>query len=322
MTVLKSIRKNELAVLTETTAYITDLNGVILKFYPIQNLKSRNFGEQVEFPADFEASKKEFHAREEKAKLARIESQRILAEAKAEALTSYKEGRCNAYQILMHDEEVETFGKNNDVECSIHNSELGTLHFCSEEAILEIAISLLNSWTPQLNEGDFTRNNVVGVIIIKKLKNYTDLLEELGDDYDLEDLFSLDYRGKFNYDLFESDDIYREDFSVEIPNNSIIVTTDCCYSNFNRKIYTPSAILLKGDYIYRHSNGSTKAMFYSDLWSELVFENLDEYLEYFGFSEKSVEVLLENFTLENAKKHGLSETNFYLFDKDDEESDA
>lgn len=307
MKTLKNSKQDVLAVVTETTVYLSNLEGKIYKFFPVQHFKDADFTEEVEFPGNFTEAKKAFDAkqadkrreRDERNRLAEIARRELEAQKQA-AFEEWKRGETEAWKIYTCDEPLETFEKNPAYEGTFETGVFGKVHFGSEEEMNSIVDDMIGSWNPEFDDSP---NNVQGRISLYKIKAY--------DSMEIEDYDELE-------DCEIGDSTRDEWFSIKLPDDCYIVDVEMHYGNFNRKYYTPSAIYRKGDSIF--SSYKTRTLIdYSDLWDELVFDSIYEIYQEWG--EDSVKLLKSEFSEEELRE-AMGDNDYDFYFAEDEESDT
>jgi len=294
MTTLKHSSNNCLATVTETTVYLSNLEGKIYKHFPIQHFHAEPFTTEVEFPADFETEKKAYNQRQANKQQERTESHNAWVAAQREIrkqeiinLWNWRKGRIEAYKIYTCDVPVETFGKNPGYYGSLSKLILG------EETARNQFTETIGSWKPEF---DNSPNNVQGEVALYHL------------DIELDERLEITSIDELNEIGIDWDPIEEESFSQKLPENCIIVETTSHRGNFNHTYYKPYALFLEGEFLGSYTIGYRKIENYSDLWGHEVFDNLFDYVEKYSSDENAIDLLKEKFNKEDAINiYGLSE---------------
>ena len=301
MTTLKHSSKGTIAVITETTVYLAMLDGTIIKHFPSAHFKDSSYIEEIEFPVDFETAKKEYSQRQALKNQERIESHNLMLAVQRETrkqdlinLWNWRKGRIEAYKIYTCDVPVETFGKNPSYYGSYSKLIFG------KETAMEQFKETIGSWKPEF---DNSPNNVQGEVCLYHFD--IELAERI-------EITSVEELSEVSIDFEPIED---EWFSVEIPHKALIVGLDEHRGSFNRKYYTVNQVQVKGDYTGGYTIGYRKMDNYSDLWGQVVFDSINDYIEQYQSDEDAMKKLMDTFSLENAKGYGLDEAYFELFEK-------
>jgi len=297
MKTLKHSTQNCLAVVTETTVYLSNLEGKIYKHFPIQHFQVAPFAEEVKFPTDFETEKKAYNIHQANKNQERIEkhnawvaTQREIRKLNIINLWNWRKGSIGAYRIRTVNQPVELFNKNPNIEGSWEDIFFGTY----EEA-KEMFDATIGSWSPEFDD---SLNNVQGEVCLYSCEIYPSERLEI----------TLIDKLQTWFDEFNVEPIEDEWFSKELPENAIIVSMDERRGSFNRRYSVPSDIHMVGDYLGSYSIGYRKIENYSDLWEQEVFEDLQELIEKYR-DNNTAELIRSKFTRENALKYGLSEVD-------------
>ena len=310
MKTLKHSTQNVIAVVTETTVYLSDLEGRIYKHFPVNHFNSSPFTTEVEFPSDFEVSKSDYNKRQAnvpKEKEAAAEARRIaLYEARKEEIIniwSWRKGQIDAFRIRTNDHPVELFGKNPNIEGNWENVFFGTY-----EDAKEIFDDTIGSWTPEF---DNSINNVQGEVCLYKCD--IELSERLA----ITSLSDL----KEWFDEFNNEPIEDEFFSKELPEKGIIIETVWRRGNFNKRYQEPSELKVVGDSTGSYTNGYRKMTHYSDLWDQIVMDDLQEFIDNYR-TDESAELIRLRFTRDEAIEYGLSEIDAeWIYEEKTEEEE-
>ena len=310
MNTFKHSSQDVIAVVTETTVYLSNLEGRIYKHFPINHFQPTPFVTKVEFPTDFEEEKKEYNTRQAKKNEEKKEAYNRYIAAKRETrkqeivnIWNFRKGNISAFRIRTCNQPVELFGKNPNIE-----GVWAAIFFGTYNEAKELFDAAIGSWTPEFNE---SINNVQGEVSLYKCELDHSNRLEITSLSDLEDWFNE----------FNEEPIENEWFSPEIPEKALIVDLDEHRGSFNRKYYTVNMVQVKGDFTGSHTIGLRKMHNYSDLWGQVVFEDINDYIEMYISDEDAMQKLFDAFSFEDAKEYGLDKAYFYfyLYEKENEE---
>lgn len=310
MATLKHSTQNVIAVVTETTVYLSDLEGRIYKHFPVNHFNSSPFTTEVEFPSDFEVSKSDYNHRQanvRKEKEAAAEARRMAAyEARKENVINiwnWRKGRIDAFRIRTCNQPVELFGKNPNIEGNWENVFFGTY-----EDAKEMFDATIGSWTPEFDD---SINNVQGEVCLYQC----DI--ELSERLEITSLSDL----KEWFDEFNNEPIEDEFFSKELPEKGIVIETVWRRGNFNKRYQEPSELKVVGDYTGSYTNGYRKMTHYSDLWDQIVMDDLQEFIDNYR-TDESAELIRLRFTRDEAIEYGLSEIDAeWIYEEKTEEEE-
>ena len=312
MKTLKHSSKGTIAVITETTVYLAMLDGTIIKHFPSNHFNDANYGEEVEFPTDFETARKEYNVHQankrQEQEAAHQAHMIAVREERKQALINlwnWRKGKIGAYRIRTVNQPVELFGRNPNIQGSWENVFFGKY----EEAKLEFD-SMIGSWTPEF---DNSINNVQGEVCLYSCEI------ELSDRLKITSIDEL----KEWFDEFPVEPIEDEWFSKELPENCIVIELSSHRGSFNRTYYKPWNLYVKGEYLGSYSIGYRRIENYSDLWGHEVFDNLFDYVEKYGSDEDAISLLKNKFNRDDAvNMYGLSELQAeWIYEEEIEETE-
>lgn len=293
MKFLKHKTKSIFAIISETTVYII-LNEKIVKHFPLEHLKQKDYIETDSFLIDFVQAKKDYDIhnieKEKEKKLKKELEAKALYETRKENILNIKKwrrGEIKAYKIFTCNVPVETFNKNP----SYYGEYTPIIFEIDKKNILNQFKHTINSWKPECED---SYNNVIGQV---SLFEYNIPIEDRKQITSIEELERLQ---------IDWDPIQEEFFSQDLPKDCIIVNMTEFRGEFHKKYYKPFSLHVIGDYLGSPSHWR-KIENYSDLWGEWVFQSLEDYVEKFYNDENAIELLKEKFSKDEAvKTYGLT----------------
>lgn len=152
MKCLKSTANNNLAIVTETTVYITDFEGKIIRFFPVAHFKNKdNYSETVNYPSDFEREKRAYYDKIEQARREREQRETArrqveLEKSKREALNIWRwqKKEVDAFLVRTSMQDAEP-NRNSDPE------QVNNYLFFNEEEARDFLASTSESEIPEYN---------------------------------------------------------------------------------------------------------------------------------------------------------------------------